>query len=193
MKKLIALTFIISIAFIFWLITHLGGFKEVELSEKAAGPFELIGRDHLGAYHKIAPVITEVETWIKANGDDCTLTFGQYLDDVESVPEDRLRSFGGCIVSSNYHPTNLPEGYRKLKLESHRYLVAQFEGAPSIGPIKVYPKAMEYLEHHRLTLNGPIMETYELLGQKGIRTRYYFPITDLTGENTAGGETKSGD
>ena len=55
-------------------------------------------------------------------------------------------------------------------------LVAAFDGAPSIAPLKVYPKVFEQMKDLELVSNGPVVELYEVLDARQGRTRYYFPV-----------------
>lgn len=192
MKFLIASVLIAAFGLVFTLIVRLGGFKDVKLADEELGPLKTVSKVHVGAYHKIVPVIVEVETWARHNGENCRLSFGEFLDDVDSVPEDRLRSNGGCVVEKNWshessgakphesheaHESHeLPEGFSYREIPRHRYVTAEFEGAPSIGPLKVYPKARRKIEEQGLVLDGPIIELYEVLPEEKVRTKYLFPV-----------------
>ena len=76
---------------------YLGGWRSVTITEKKMGPYFMLAKDHVGAYHKIAPVIQEVESWAKSQSLDCSKTFGEYLDDPETVEQGRLKSRGGWL------------------------------------------------------------------------------------------------
>lgn len=164
-----------------YLAYRLGAFKEVQIERHTDGPYYVVSKDHMGAYHKIATVITEVETWAKANGEPCLLSFGEYYDNPEAVDEDRLRSRGGCITSNNNVRTIasnglLPAGYSTSTIEQRDALVAIFDGSPAIGPWKVYSKVMADMKTLDLELNGPVLELYEILSPTSGRTRYVFPV-----------------
>lgn len=155
---------------------RIGAFKEVTIETGERGPYKVVSRLHEGAYHRIAPVIEEVEKWARANGEKCQFSFGEYLDDPQAVDEDRLRSNGGCVVDKDWS-TGLPEGYVTREIAKRHYLVANFEGAPGIGPLRVYPRAMEEIEKLGKKVEGPIIEMYEVLSDKAVRTTYLFPIS----------------
>jgi AraC family transcriptional regulator len=162
------------LAFAFYLMNYLGTFKPVIISEKTAGPFHLVYKSHIGAYHKIVPLIEEVEKWVKAQGMDCKLSFGEYLDDPRQTEEARLRSLGGCMVPQPV--ATLPEGFEQKTLAERKYVVAVFEGSPGIGPLKVYPKVYQYLEDQKLVREDSVLEVYEVHSQEAMTTTYYFPI-----------------
>lgn len=163
------------VVFVTTLYFNLGGHKEVLLEENFQSPgMHVIYKMHSGPYHKILGTIETVENWATANNIPCRKTFGEYLDDPHSADESRLRSNGGCVVSQP--AANLPEGFEQRFIEPAKYLKATFEGAPSIGPFKVYPKAEQWAKENRLTFAGPIIEIYTILGPKTVVTEYLFPL-----------------
>lgn len=162
------------VVFVSYLMTYLGAFRPVVISEKKAGPFNMIYKSHIGPYHKIVPVIEEVEKWVKAQGMDCRLSFGEYLDSPNNTEEARLRSNGGCLVESV--PTQLPEGFQSKTIEEKDYVTAVFEGSPGIGPMKVYPRVYAYSDEQRLKLEEVVMEVYEIKSEEAMTTTYYFPV-----------------
>lgn len=168
---------------------RLGSFKSVVIERKQKNEtLVVLLRDHLGAYHKIAGLITEVETWARVHGEPCTITFGQYFDNPDNTDEDRLRSRGGCVLSNGEKTVELkkligeeskPGSSSGLKIETIEIpdaLVAEFLGSPSIGPIKVYPKVFEMMKQLDLRSSGAVVELYEVLDEKSGRTQYFFPV-----------------
>lgn len=181
---LIGSTLALAIAAAGSLAYRLGAFKDVKIERRFDGPYFVVSKDHMGAYHKIATVITEVETWAKANGEPCSLSFGEFYDNPETVDEDRLRSRGGCITSSDKVKSIasnglLPAGYSTSTIDHRDALVASFDGSPAIGPWKVYSKVMADMKTLDLELNGPVLEIYEILSATSGRTRYIFPVRNL--------------
>lgn len=189
MKFLIAIVVIAVVGLVGNLMIRLGSFKDVSVTEGPFGPLKIVFKKHVGAYDKIVPVIEEVETWAKAHGEICKLSFGEYYDDPDRVATDRLRSTGGCIVDKSW-TTGLPDGFGFREIPNHQFVIASFDGAPSIGPIKVYPKAAEYIEVHKLNRAGPTYEIYEILSGNGVKTTYLFPVVgaDLRDPQPVGGK-----
>ncbi len=175
MKVLVPLVAITVVGLIASLMLRLGSFKEVSLSEGERGPFKQVFKKHVGAYHKIVPVLEEVETWAKANGEACRLTFGEFIDDPDLIAEDRLRSSAGCMVEKKWDLV-LPAGFGYREIPAHLFVVAEFDGAPSIGPIKVYPRAKDYIAAHNYKQIGPTYEIYEILAPDKVKTTYLFPV-----------------
>jgi len=160
MKYVLVFIIVTIISFGSYVAYYLGAYKKVEVSEAMMGPYTLVYMDHVGPYHKIAPVIAKVESWMKDHGHDCSLSFGQYLDNPRQEEEARLKSRGGCLVKDV--PKDLPQDFKVMDLPAQKYVTASFDGSPGIGPIKVYPKANEYIIAKGLNQEGPVMEIYDI-------------------------------
>lgn len=157
-----------------YLYVHLGVSSPVVISEGLRGPLILLSKNHFGAYHQIGPVIEEVERWALGRGLNCRMTFGEYLDDPAAVDQDRLRSRGGCVLTARTSESP-PEAFELIERPERRYVIARFEGSPSIGPFKVYPKVEQYMQERRLKTSDAVIETYVIHGQ-GVTTEYLFPL-----------------
>ncbi len=167
--------------FAYHVLSYTGAFRPVTISQKKAGPFRMILKNHIGAYHTMSPVIEDVEQWAKSKNIDCHFSFGHYLDNPENTEEVRLRSYGGCIFQDSaaaFENLVLPEGFDKKTLPEKNYVTALFEGSPGIGPLKVYPQILEYIEDHHLIKDESVMEIYEIHSQNAMTTTYYFPIRE---------------
>ena len=176
MKKAILTTVAAIIAFSIYMYFRLGMNKDVALEAKEAGPFKILYMKHTGPYFNIAEKIELVEKWAKANGITCEKTFGQYLDDPQSVDEDRLQSQGGCIIDELPSGVTLQAEMVVGELPRRKYLVANFDGAPSVGPYAVYPKAFDWIAKNSSSVDGPIVEIYTIVSDKEVTTEYLFPI-----------------
>lgn len=177
--------------FILYLLQYTGAFKSVTIDRDQRGPYTVIYKKHVGAYHKIVGTIQEVETWSRENGLKCRLSFGVYYDDPRIVEEGRLNSIGGCLVDTELAEdvaayekvkAQLPADYETMVLEKTQAVVALFTGAPGIGPLKVYPKAEDYIAEHRLSRRGWVMEIYEVFNantkKPTVQTTYIWPLQD---------------
>ncbi len=176
MKKAIFTTVAAIIAFSIYMYFRLGMNKEVVLEAREAGPYKILFLKHTGPYFKIAEKIEYVEKWAKANGIACDKTFGQYLDDPKAVSEDRLQSQGGCIIGEIPKDVKPQEDMIVGELPKRKYLIANFDGAPSVGPYAVYPKAFDWIAKNSISLDGPIVEIYQVVSEKEVLTEYLFPI-----------------
>ena len=161
---------------------RMGAMKPVVITEENSGTLHVLAKDHLGAYHKIVPVISEVETWAKANGEPCVQSFGEYFDDPEKNDEDRLKSRGGCLLTTTKEEAEkkwagkLPPGFSIVTMDARAAVKAVFTGAPSLGPVKVYPKVFEFMKIKGLQSAGAVIEIYEYnqVTNEGTTT-YLFP------------------
>lgn len=168
------------VLFVGYVAVYTGYFRAVTIREGSAGPFRLLGKDHLGPYHKIVPAIEEVEAFAKTHGLNCELSFGQYLDDPGKVEEIRLKSRGGCVLPADaVLPTDvaLPEGVTLTDYPAGDFVIVTFDGSPGIGPLKAYPAAMKRIEEKRYAFEGwNVLEIYKVGGAKEVLTTYYFPL-----------------
>lgn len=173
------------IIFLLYLFQYTGAFKTVTVDQDERGPYTVIFKTHIGPYHKIVSTIEEIETWTKANGLKCRLSFGEYFDDPRMVEEGRLNSRGGCLIDPLIEEeknvleklkTNLPQDYKIDEIPKTKAVVALFTGAPGIGPLKVYPKAEDYITEHKLSRKGSVIEIYEVFDKRAMQTTYVWPI-----------------
>ena len=178
----IALGFII---FFLYLFQYTGAFKTVTVGVDDRGPYRILFKNHVGAYHKIVSTIEEVETWAKAHGLTCRLSFGQYFDDPAVVEEGRLNSRGGCLIDPLVKKetelfeklkSELPNDFKFDEIKKTKAVVALFNGAPGIGPLKVYPKAEDYIKENRLVKKSSVIEIYEIFDKNSMQTTYLWPV-----------------
>lgn len=169
---------------IFWvglyLYLHLGFSEPVEVSTATFPQVTLVFKEHLGAYHKINSTIEEVEKILSQKGLQCSTTFGEYHDNPNEVAEDRLKSIGGCLFFKSGEQIKQVLLDQDLKLETRpqrRVVMARFKGSPSIGPMKVYPKIDEQIQTQRLVKAGPMLEIYEIQGDR-VTTTFVQAIHD---------------
>lgn len=178
MKTLVGIVFAILLAFISGVAIYVGAFKPVQITEEARDGLRLIFVRHVGPYHKIVPSLEQVENWAKTQGLNCSQTFGEFLDNPQTVDEERLRANVGCILeATETAPTTLAEGFQYDEKDARTYVVARFDGAPSIGPLKVYPKVNEWADKNQKQIIGSVIEIYTVLGN-GVETEYLFNVLD---------------
>jgi AraC family transcriptional regulator len=157
-----------------YLFFYLGAFREVQVQLTESGPYTLIYKDHIGAYHKINAVISEVEKWLQDQGQKCDPSFGEYLDNPKITEEARLRSHGGCVVQKI--PRGLPAGFQAREVSRRQFVMATFTGSPAIGPMRVYPKIEKLVLERNLRVDGPMLELYHIVEDQGMETRYLQPV-----------------
>lgn len=173
------------VIFFLYLMQYTGAFKSVTIGVDQRGPYTMIYKEHTGAYHKMVTTIEEVEKWMKENNLKCRLSFGEYFDDPSLVEEGRLKSRGGCLIDpldDNEEQIfasikeKLPADFKTNVYPKTKAVVALFTGAPGIGPMKVYPKAEEFINKGQLKKSGPVLEIYEVFEKNAMQTIYIWPI-----------------
>lgn len=139
--------------------------------------FNFLYKTHVGPYHEVSETLFEVEAFAKTLDIDCSVTFGQYLDDPEVIDPDRLRSNVGCVIDNPTKYINADEsGIFKVKiLKPRKYFQINFDGSPAIGPMKVYPLAKKILPPRDSKENQAVIEVYHIKdGGASIVTEYFF-------------------
>lgn len=173
------------VLFFLYLFQYTGAFKTVTIDQDTRGPYTVVFKDHVGAYHKIVATIEEVEKWSRDNGLKCRLSFGEYFDDPRIVEEGRLKARAGCLIDPlvpaeeaqfEKLKNQLPEGIQSAVIEKTQAVVALFTGAPGIGPLKVYPAAEDFIAEHQLLKKGPVIEIYEVFDKRAMQTTYLWPL-----------------
>lgn len=175
------------IIFFLYLMQYTGAFKSVPVAVDERGPFTMIAMAHSGAYHKTVEKTQFVEAWAKKNNLKCRLSFGEYLDNPRIAEEGRLRSYGGCLIDPLIPEemeilkklrSALPKDVEIREFPKTKSVVALFTGAPGIGPMKVYPKAEEFMQKGSLVPKGPVLEVYEILSEDKMHTTYIWPLAN---------------
>lgn len=184
-KHTIYAIFLGMLVFALYLFQYTGAFTSVTVATDQRPEMNVIFKDYKGAYHQIVSTIEEVETWAKKNDLKCRLSYGEYLDNPNQVEEGRLRARAGCIVDPlvpseitqfNKLKTKLPQGFKADTILPMKAVVAVFSGAPGIGPLKVYPKAQDYISKEKLVSLGSVFEIYEIFDSKSMQTTYLWPV-----------------
>ena len=169
MKKLLFLVVSSAVVFATTVFFRLGGHKTIEVKLKKYPALYLVYQEKLGPYHEIETSIEQVENWAREHHLACDRTYGEFLDDPRTTEERRLRSHVGCVLTSPLGES--AEAAAKLaapfvyEVRPERdYVWAEFDGAPSIGPLKVYPKIRDFLAAHGAGQFLPSIEIYTING-----------------------------
>ena len=159
-----------------FLFFRLGLYKSVEMNIVSDLQFHFLYKEFKGPYHKILNTIQEVEAFAKTKNIACTKTFGEYLDDPAKKNEVDLVSNGGCVLTSQIDSVDAQSGILFKSEGPSKYLKASFLGSPSVGPIKVYPKALEWFKREDRTISSRVLEVYVIQEDGTMVTEYYFPL-----------------
>ncbi len=174
-QKLFGISLLLLLSLAVYLFFFLGFTQPVEIQLEKRDTVATLSQRHLGAYHEILPTIQAVENLLKNHGLACPVSFGHYLDDPDKTDVARLRSDGGCLLSTTWSPEGAGKQILSGQIDGGEYVVARFEGSPSIGPFVVYPKVKHFIQSHQIKLRNDVYELYRINGKK-LSTEYLFPI-----------------
>ena len=155
MKKfLIVLTFVIAgiAAFLY----YLGIFQKMEVSESSFGPYQVLYREHKGAYEKVGEVFREMMDYQEKVKINSEMMFGIYYDDPEKIEEHKLRSEIGLVLNKEDHKRLKAENKdEKIKFKSiprREYIFTIFPyknmASAFIGIFKAYPTIDTYVDNN---------------------------------------------
>lgn len=151
---------------------YLGIFQNIEVTKQERGPFTMVYLEHVGSYSKVGDKIEQVSAYLEKNNIEGDIAVGEYFDDPQMTPADKLRSNIGFIVDEN---VSVSEPYNMKTVELKAYAVAEFKGLPQVGPFIVYPAMGKWCETNGYEMNGPCFELYRMVDEK-IETEYLAPI-----------------
>lgn len=170
MKLLKITLMLVAAAAIIILLTgwYIGYFNHINVVEKDAGGYKIIGVHVTGPYSAVSKDIENVSKQLKDMGVTSSKGFGIYYDDPKMVPAEKCKSFVGNIIEEKDFKivSELkPEG---LKIDSIPYtktVMAEFPIKNSlsymIGPMKVYPALSDYMSGKGYT-NKLSVEIYDI-------------------------------
>ena len=145
MAKYFVLLVLLTIAgLIFSLVQYLGFLKPVDVAIQTDGPVHFVFERKIGPYHEISDRMDAIARIIKAEGLNCKQSIGRFLYDPNKVEQDRLRADIGCVIPADYDG-KIPEVLKRDSIPKREYVIGKFDGSPSLGAIKVYPKAQELM------------------------------------------------
>lgn len=176
LHRIVSLIFFSILVVLAFLAFRLGAFLPVEMSIQNKTNFWIVYKKHQGAYHKIVPILEEVEKQVRLNNENCQYSFGQFFDNPKEIEAERLRAHVGCLIQNPELFKDLPQGYYLESFKGGDFLRAYFKGSPAIGPYKVYTKAMEELKERGLKKWPFVMEIYEITSEQKVHTEYLFPL-----------------
>ncbi len=165
------------VSMIGWASFKLGFLKDIAFIEQDRGAIQVVYLEHIGPYHKILDSLEKVEAWALKNKVDCHQSIGHFIDDPDVTEHERLRSHVGCVVDKDY--TELPSDFKFKIIPASKYFVAEFLGSPAIGPMKVYGKAKKQFYDRQLTPPDDVIEIYDRIDDKTMKTIYLFRIVPI--------------
>lgn len=153
---------------------YLGAYKDAEIYITETPPIFLVYKEHVGAYHQTSFIIEQVEKTLKEVGISCKKTFGLFIDSPDEVVETDLRFWAGCAFEE-FNQKKLPKGIQLARIQKQvKTLQANFNGSPTLGPIRVYEPAKKWLQDGESLF--PSLEFYTFTNDGKLETHYLFSI-----------------
>lgn len=184
MKKAIIFIFILLVAALAMFLTYSGLFTDVKIIEKEVGPYKLVYENHIGPYYKIKDIQDKIYNTLLADHIIPERGFGIYYDNPEDVPQDKLKSIGGCIVEKDDYSMleNLSGKYKVKDYKQTRAIYTTFPFVNSfsiiLGVMKVYPELFKY-QQSKAYKQAPVLEIYDIPEKK---IEFIIPIQDQQSE-----------
>jgi DNA gyrase inhibitor GyrI len=179
-KVFLAVLLVIALSFFGMLYYH-DFFSSPQVVEKEMGPYTLVTKRFVGAYHKVGPTMDEVDSWLRENGVESTKGVGLYHDDPANVEESQLRSDVGNIVENVDEEVlvKIKEKFEVREIPKTKSAVIEFPiKSPlsyMIAPMKAYPALTQHWieKGYAVTDSDVGIEIYDIPGKV---TSYMFSI-----------------
>jgi effector-binding domain-containing protein len=162
--KLLATALIIFLTAVFGgvgIAYYLGAFTKPVIHATTSPPLHIAYLDHIGPYDEIEDSIEKVAEELHKAGTLASVPFGLLLDEVGSVPREKMRSKAGYIIDPGAF---VPGSLREEVLPSRDVVLATFEGSALIGSYKSYEGMKDWATFHGYVLQMPALEIYRESG-----------------------------
>ncbi len=166
--KIILLIIVLVISSLTLFTWYLGLFTSIEVQEKVAGGYIVVGKDFIGEYSKAGKFMLGVNKELQFAGIKSTKGFGIYYDNPKVVAPDKCRSFVGDVLEKkDYDKVNelQAKGFKVDTIRVANAVVAYFPIKSMmsyiIGPIKVYPQLSKYISKNGYNITETI-EIYDV-------------------------------
>ena len=164
---------------IFLLLLRYGVASHIRFERVRAGVETVVYEEGQGDYRKSGELMDSVyEKLIETESIETYRGFGVFYDNPKNVPVDKLRYEAGCILDGPSEATikRLKTNFKVKNLKEGQCITTEFpfKGKLSIvlGTLRVYPALSRYIREHNLPEAGPIMEIYDVPGEKIVYRKY---------------------
>ncbi len=185
MKKVLKILGVIFLA-IFLLVVavlaHAGLFESITIVERETGPYTIVYKEHLGAYHKVKPAMDEVYEGLLEMGIETYRGVGLYFDDPQEVPADQLRSEVGSIleITDLDKVDQIEETFKVKKVPHQKSVIVEFPIrnmlSYMIAPAKVYREMGVFWQEKGYPGYGYAVEIYDVPNKT---ITYIMPIEEI--------------
>lgn len=170
MKKkfmIITLAILIPAAGIVIFLWYMGSFSTINVQEKEEGGFIVAGMDVTGPYKEGGKYISKVNSKLQQVHIASHKGFGIYYDNPATTPEEKCRSFMGCVLEEKDLGRIADIEATGLKVDTIKKVksvVAEFPlknmFSYMIGPGRVYPAINKYMQekNYQVTLSYEVYD-----------------------------------
>ncbi len=162
--SLIASFLLIGVVFALSYAFYLGIFSSLRAERVELGPLWMVYEDRVGSYRGAGQSVSTIMKALAPYGVESAKGFGLFLDDPATVPEEKLRSQAGVVLSQ----TDL----KRVTGAAAKYKVREF------GPVKGYQVVFPFRNQWSISLGGG--RAYPLLkGALGNEPAFALEIYDI--------------
>lgn len=150
MKKVFKIISVIILGLLLLIVAvlaHAGLFESVIAVEQETGPYTIVYKEHIGAYHKVKPAMDEVYQGLLDMGIETYRGAGVYYDNPQHVPEEQLRSEVGSVLEDKDldKVDQIKQVFKVREVPQQQSIVVEFPIrnmlSYMIAPAKVYKEA----------------------------------------------------
>jgi effector-binding domain-containing protein len=168
---LIVLVIVVVLLVIVW--AFFGGFRKIKIAVAEQGGETVVYESITGDYRQSGAVMDKVYSSLLNKYEIETYKgFGQYYDNPKLVDKNKLRSEAGCIIEpkdvQKLAQIDIP--FRVKTIPVKKYMITEFpyKGKLSVmvGIFKVYPALEKFTMQNNHSIDGSIIEIYDVPGKK---------------------------
>lgn len=165
--------FLILMGFLF----YMGFFKSIEIKKSKTPTMILVYQKAIGPYPEVADEMNAIYDYLSEEKIDTAKGFGIYFDNPEEVEKEKLRAAVGVILPEENKDkiVKIMKKYNVQIFPEAKALYAEFPYKNTLsymfGPMKVYPKFMDYMKENEIKPNASI----EIYDMKNSKIEFYIP------------------
>jgi hypothetical protein len=164
--RILAVVIAISLIAFLTLSYYAGLFDKMDITmSEAAGPYNLVFREHKGSYRGVRAALYDVSRYLSEKRSITPRRgFAVYYDNPRKKKQEDLRSIGGYITDSLL--SDLPAPFIAAVFPRTRSVMGIFPFrsflSPMTGPMKFYPEMAKIRIKQKCEMAGPVMEIYDV-------------------------------
>ncbi|MFO7864538.1 MAG: hypothetical protein R6U85_11095 [Salinivirgaceae bacterium] len=171
--KITLITLAILSAIILAVWAYFDGFRKIKITVAEQGGETVVYESITGDYRQSGAVMDKVYyTLLNDYKIETYKGFGQYYDNPKLVDKTKLRSEAGCIIEPKdvQKLVQIDIPFRVKTIPVKKYMITEFpyKGKLSVmfGIFKVYPALEKFTMQNNHSIDGSIIEIYDVPGKK---------------------------